>query len=351
MKRIVTFTLALALIFTMTACGGTAQPSGAGGSNPAAPSAPAATRTIKVSITQPETSPLYSSWMRMSEELAKKSDGEMKMEIYANCSLSGGNQLTALEMCQSGEIEITMASGVTECALLPDLNVICIPFMWDDLSQIDEALAYDSDLSKLYAEKLLEKDLVLLGFADFGFREITNNVRPIKEVEDFKNLKLRVLGNSMFNAAYTALGANPTDYNFNELYTAMQQGTVDGQENPISAIIIPQRYEEVQKYMSICKMSYDCQVIQMSSTVWNSLTESQQKVLKECMADFFVYQKEENRSKYDTDIEYLKDYGMEIVELSEDVRAEMKSITDEACAPFIADCDQNIYNTALSYTK
>ena len=360
MKRVTSMILAAAMCCTaLIGCGSSTSTTGsatttaaaaaeAGATTAAADAAASGARVLKISIAHSEGSPCVESLKQFGEELYEKSNGELTVEVYPNTQLSGGNQTTAIQMVQSGEIEIALTSNVVECGVIPSLNIVSVPFIWTDEAEIDKTLARGTDVYNIFYDDMAQKDLILLGFAESGFREITNNVRAIKEPADMDNIKIRVLGNKMLNAAYTALGANPTDYNFNELYTALQQGTLDGQENPISTCIIPQRYEEVQKYLTIARMAYDAQVIQIGKVTWDSLTESQQAALQECIDNYVVYSREAGRARYAEDVQHLKDAGMDVYELTADQIAEFKAITDPAVKEYIAQYNQDLYDAIIA---
>ena len=346
MKRTLALLLAVAMCLALAACGSTqAADTTAQTDTPAGASG---ARVLKITIAHSEGSPCVESLKQFAQELYEKTNGELTAEVYPNTQLSGGNQTTAIQMVQSGEIEMGVISSIVECAIVPSLNIIAVPFLWNDVTDVDKALTRGTVAYDLYSSDLAAKDIVLLGFAESGYREITNNVRAIKEPADMDNIKIRVLGNNMLNAAYTKLGANPTDYNFNELYTALQQGTVDGQENPVSTIIIPQRYEEVQKYLTIARMVYEAQVVQVGKTTWDSLTPDQQTALQECVDNFVIYEKEANRARYAEDIQHLKDAGMDVYELTDDQVADFKAVVDPVVSEYIPQFSQEIYDAVIA---
>jgi tripartite ATP-independent transporter DctP family solute receptor len=323
----------------LAACGGAASSAAAGSTGAASGSAKAV--TLKISLAPAETSPLYAALEEFCTELEQKSGGSLKGEIYANTSLAGGNQTTALEMCQQGTLEISVTSSIVEAAMIPDLNLISLPWIWKDYDTLDAALNYGSDAYQIYAGEFSDKDLVLLGFAENGFREVTNNTREITKPDDMKNLKIRVLGNAMLSDTFTALGANPTDMNFNELYTGLQQGAVDGQENPVSTIIVPNRFYEVQKYMTVWHYSYDAQIMQISAKVWNKLSDEQKQTVQDCANDFVAKDKELARAQYETDVKTITDSGCKITELTSDqigvFKAAVQSVIDKYAATYNPD--------------
>ena len=350
MKKLVALLLVLVLSLGLAACGQTAATTAPAADTAAEPAAAPAVepRVLKITIAHSEGSPCVESLKRFCEELKERTNGELTAEVYTSTQLAGGNQTTAIEMIQSGEIEMGVVSSIVECAIIPSLNIIEVPFLWNSEAETDVALTRGSDAFNMYYDEFAAKDLVLLGFAESGFREITNDVREIKTPEDMTNLKIRVLGNNMLNAAYTKLGANPTDYNFNELYTALQQKTVDGQENPISTIIIPQKYCEVQDYLTICRMVYEAQVVQVGKVTWDSLTAEQQEILQELIDEFVVYEKENNRACYEADVQSLVDYGMNVNVLTEDEVAAFRTAVQDVVDEYVPQFSQDIYDTIMA---
>lgn len=144
-------------------------------------------------------------------------------------------------------------------------------------------------------EILGEYGLHCMGIAENGFRQITNNVREIKSMEDMKNLKIRVAGSNLLMECYKMWGADATNMNWSETYTALRQKTVEGQENPLPAIDAAS-VQEVQPYCSLWGANYDCLFFCINQEIYDSLTPEQQKVIDECGALATQYQREINRA-------------------------------------------------------
>lgn len=144
-------------------------------------------------------------------------------------------------------------------------------------------------------EILGEYGLHCMGIAENGFRQITNNVREIKSMEDMKNLKIRVAGSNLLMECYKMWGADATNMNWSETYTALRQKTVEGQENPLPAIDAAS-VQEVQPYCSLWGANYDCLFFCINQEIYDSLTPEQQEVIDECGALATQYQREINRA-------------------------------------------------------
>src|SRR5690606_29302094 len=169
----------------------------------------------------------------------------------------------------------------------------------------------------------------VLAWGENGFREVTNNVRPIKSPEDMKGLKMRVAG-PMYIDVMNALGANPQQMQWTETFTALQQGVVDGQENPIGAVIIPQRVYEVQKYLTTWKYSYDPVFLGVSKQLWDSWHPESQEKMQAAASEALAYQKQITRDDTEKGIAYLQEQGMEVHEPSSEELQAFREATQPA---------------------
>ena len=169
----------------------------------------------------------------------------------------------------------------------------------------------------------------MLAWGENGFREVTNNVRPIKTPEDMKGLNMRVAG-PMYIDVMNALGANPQQMQWGETMTALQQGVVDGQENPIGAVIIPQQVFEVQKHLTAWHYSYDPIFLGVSTEVWGDLDEATQEQMRAAATEAMEYQREITREGTAEGVAFLRDKGMEVYEPSEEELAAFREATKPA---------------------
>ncbi len=352
MKKALCLALSLIMLLAFVACG-TAAPvvTPTESSTTVEATAPAKNaRVLKIHVGSADTSPINRSLVWFAEQLAEKSNGTLTGQVYGSSQLAGGNQTTAIELTQSGDIEVGVICGVVQASMMPDFNLTLVPWIFDDLAMVDTVLSNGTDVFQKYYDEFLAKDLVLLAFGENGFRQVTNNVRAINAPEDMDNIKIRVLGNQMLQAVYTALGSNPTDYNFNELYTALQQGTVDGQENPVTTIIIPSKFYEVQKYMSLWDICYDTENMCMGKSTWDSFSPEEQAIIQECAIAWGKYNKDLARGEEEEGMKLLKDY-MEISTFDAEKKATFKAIADPVNANFISQWDSALYDAITAYSK
>src|SRR6476660_272951 len=188
------------------------------------------------------------SWgvKKFAELVATKSGGKITVKEFASSQL--GNELQQQSALQGGVQEMLVASTTSLTGVVKEFGLFDFPFLFTNGQQADAMV--DGPLGKLLSSKLAEKGVVVLGFFDLGFRNVTNSKRPITKAEDLEGLKLRVIPNPVFLETFKTFKANPLPLPFAELYNALESKAVDGQENPFS-VILANKYNEVQKYLSV----------------------------------------------------------------------------------------------------
>jgi tripartite ATP-independent transporter DctP family solute receptor len=188
------------------------------------------------------------------------------------------------------------------------------------------------------AETLPSKDLIALGYWGLGFRNTTNSKLPITKLEDFAGLKLRVIPNPVYLETFKAFKANPVPMNFGELYGALENKTVDGQENPYS-VILSNKFYEVQKYVSATSHTFTQNIILVSKKFWDKLSPEEQKMLRDSVAEASAYQREQTRIAADKALTELKAKGMAFNEIAPAEYARMQAATKAVAEKFSADFD------------
>ena len=190
-------------------------------------------------------------------------------------------------------MQISMHSNLIYSAFDPRFNVVSMPFNFESVEDADEKL--DGKAGDMLKDILEEYGLHCMGIAENGFRQLTNSQRAVTSVEDMKNLKVRVAGSNLLMECYKRWGADATNMNWSETYTALQQGTVEGQENPLPAIDAAS-VQEVQKYCSMWNSIYDCLFFCINQDVYDALTPEQQEVVDEIGQKAVQYEREINRA-------------------------------------------------------
>ena len=241
-----------------------------------------------------ETSTWADGGRKFGELMEKATGGKVKVAVYAADQLTGGNQSEGIQALMNGDpVQISMHSNLIYSAFDPRFNVVSLPYLFSSVEDADQAL--DGAAGDKLKDILSDYGLHCMGIAENGFRQLTNSVREVKSVDDMKNLKLRVAGSNLLMECYKRWGADATNMNWSETYTALQQKTVDGQENPLPAIDAAS-VQEVQPYTSLWNANYDCLFFCINQNIYNALTPEQQAVIDECGRKATEYERYINRA-------------------------------------------------------
>lgn len=241
-----------------------------------------------------ETSTWADGGRKFGELMEKATGGKVKVNVYAADQLTNGNQSEGIQALMNGDpIQISMHSNLIYSAFDPRFNVVSLPFIYDSVEDADAK--FDGEAGEKLKEILGEYGLHCMGIAENGFRELTNSVREVKSVDDMKNLKIRVAGSNLLMECYKRWGADATNLNWSETYTALQQNTVEGQENPLPAIDAAS-VQEVQPYCSMWDAIYDCLFFCINQEIYDGLTPEQQAVVDKAGRMAVEYERYINRS-------------------------------------------------------
>ena len=245
-------------------------------------------KTYKFSITLSELSPWYAGTKMFADLVKARTDGNIKIDIYPNQQLSGGNLVKGLQMLQSGAIDMAFNSSIHFSLVDPRFIVVSMPWIMPNYEAVDRVL--DGPVGKELMNCCRDNKIEPLGMAGDGFRQITNNVREITKPSDLKGLRMRIPGLKMYISTFKHLGANASAMNFAELYGALQRGAMDGQENPISTIVSA-KLHEVQKYCSLWNYSYHVIVLGVNKELWDSFDKKTQKTLTDTAKEVCFYER------------------------------------------------------------
>ena len=272
--------------------------------------AQAQTRTIKFANQNAKGHPIVLGMEKFAELVDQKSGGKMKVQVFAGGAL--GSDQANVSALQGGTLEMASMNSGIFASLVKEFAIYDFPFLFGNPKEADTVV--DGPFGQGLHKKLEEKGLVGLAYYELGFRELTNSKRPITKVDDIAGLKLRVIPNPINVDWVKALGANPTPLPFPELYAALEQGAVDGQENPVATIKGAKLYE-VQKYMTLTNHQYNPQSVVVSKKFWDSLPAGDRKVLQVAAAESAAYQRTQSRAALQAGLEDLKKGGMQVSEL------------------------------------
>lgn len=306
------FIMAIALL---TACGQTKAPSSSGGESGEKEI------ILRMSYSLPSNSPNDIAAQKFSELVSEATGGRIKIELHPNCGLSGGDLVKAFEMLIAGDIDIHGSAPITAANFDPRFNAFWLPWLFDDVDSLLSAL--DNGLIDLASSWSEEKGMMVLTCSYAGSRQLSNSKRDVKTVDDMKDLVIRVPAVNMFIDMFTELGSSPVAMDFSEVYTASQQGTIDGQENPLSTYASATLYE-VQKHVTMYNMVLDTTFWFMNSKKFNSLSEEDQKILLDSAKEASEYYKE---------LVLEQDAALE-KSLAEEHGVTVTYLTDEELQPF-----------------
>jgi tripartite ATP-independent transporter DctP family solute receptor len=209
------------------------------------------------------------------EEINRLAPGRFKVQHFPGGSLGGEREM--VESLQLGTLQMAITGTAIIGNFVPEMMVMDIPFLFRDSTHARNTL--DGQIGKDLLNKFNQRNLVGLTFGEIGFRHITDNKRAIKTVDDLRGLKIRTMENPVHLAAFRALGAQPTPMAWPEVMTALQQGTIDGQENPIS-IIVSTKLWQTQKFMTLSRHVFTPIAFTMSGAFFTKLSPADQDIIR-----------------------------------------------------------------------
>lgn len=327
MKRVIAIMLTLVLVFALAACGAEKAPEAvtAPAAETQASAEPAGeTYTMKIAHVNAPTHPAHVALEKFKETVETATNGAVKVDIYDSSVLGG--ELEEIEQVTDGSLTAALVMGMSNWQnIVPETAIEELPFMYPDVESA--RAAFDGAYGDYVKENWIEPTgLKVLCFWESGFRHFTNNVRPITVPEDMKDIKFRSAQSEIRVKMFEALGASATIINFSELYTALQQGTVDGQENPLS-IITANGFYDVQKYLSLSGHFYSTALFIVNPEFWNSLPAEYQEIIQTASEECRDYDRQLSSESEETMIQTCKDNGMEVNEIdAEAFKTQMSSV-------------------------
>ena len=288
---------------------------------------PAQAQELKFATQNPKGHPLVMGMEKFAEIVTARSGGRIKINLFPGGVL-GGDQANVSAL-QGGTLDMVVLNSGILASQAKEFGVYDFPFMFANPKEADAVV--DGPFGRMMHQKLEAKGIVGLAYWELGFRNITNSRRPIHKVDDIAGLKLRVIPNAINVDWVKALGANPTPLPFPEVYAALDQKAIDGQENPATVISANKLYE-VQKHIVLSNHQYNPQSLIFSKKVWDTLTVSDRKILVDAGVEASKYQRQVAREAAGTALENLRKNGMQVTELSALELAKFR----EAMKPVIA---------------
>jgi tripartite ATP-independent transporter DctP family solute receptor len=306
----------------------------------------------KLSVVVGPKGPWGEGAQKFADLVREKSGGKINIKCYFSGQLFAGKQTNEFLLLKQGVADFAFGSTINWSTTIKALNLFSLPFFFHDYQELDR-VTHGKTGEKINAI-LKKKGVVNLGWGENGFRELTNSRHAVKKPEDLKGLKVRVVGSPIFIDTFRSLGANPVSMNWGEAVTAFQQGTVDGQENPVVAVIIPYKIYEMHKYITIWHYTIDPLILGMNANLWKSFSREDQKLLKEAAEEATVWQRKQARKGLEDSneaIELLKKNGMDVTILSRDEKKDFKKLTKPVYEKWVGKIGKNLVSLAEEELK
>ena len=335
MKKVIAPVLAAVLCAAMLAgCGSSAPASSApaaSGSSAAsdAPKYEKLTLTMAVNGTDTQVDSRVANHFK--ELVEAETDGAITIEDFPNDQLAGGSSSKGVEMVADGSTDIAAYATVALSVLDPKLGIALVPWTFSSYTQAREII--DATGLDFYNSVLNEYGLTAVGSFHNGFRQLSNNVRPVTTPDDLKGLKIRGPGGEIYMSFFKEFGADPTNMNWGEVFTALQQGTIDGQENGVS-VTSTSGVLEVQDYVTIWNYSYENDLVVFNSALWDTLSADTQAMLTEKAVEACNWGRDIVEAEHDQLIEDFRAKGVQVDVLTEEQIDAFKSRVTDFCQGF-----------------
>lgn len=286
----------------------------------------ASAQTIKLTLGHGAApgNPRHEAAVKMAEVLKAKTNGRIEVQVAHSAQL--GDDAAMVTALRTGALDMTANSQGAVSATVPEYAAYGMPFLFSSAAQAFKLL--DGPLGKELADKTAAKGMIVLGYWDNGIRQITNSKRPITKVEDVKGLKLRVPPDATLVDIVQALGADAQQIKFSELYVALQQGVVDGQENPLANIHASKLYE-VQKYLALTNHQFQMTPFLMSKRTWDRLSDADRKAVQEAADEATALQRKLSADADEKLLADLKSKGVQVTTVDKNAFAKATAKVDD----------------------
>ncbi|EKE43118.1 hypothetical protein OCGS_2709 [Oceaniovalibus guishaninsula JLT2003] len=286
--------------------------------------------TIRIGHATPETSPIHQALTYFEEELEKRSDGEMQVEIFPGGQLGSVQEMT--ELVQSGNITMTTGASVLLSSTVDQLAILDQFLLFDDVDQARAVL--DGPAGDALSAAMEERGLKNMGFMELGFRSFTNSRAPLDSYDAFAGLRMRSADNPIAIAAWRSVDAVPVPLAWGEIYSSLQQGLIDGQESALSSMVV-ERFYEVQDYVSLTEHIYWPELWLADLNWFNGLTEDEQALVMEVAAETVERQRQIAADLNAATLEQLRAEGVEVNELPAEDKQKLGETMNAAIEPDI----------------
>lgn len=346
MRRFLSAALALCLACGLVACSSTSTTTTSTTTTTEAATTDE-TYTLRVGLVLDETNPHSIALTTVFKPyVEEQSGGKITVEVYPNSAL--GDDTATVNNVALGALEMSAPSASVLPNIDENYSILDVPYLFDSVESARAAL--DGELGDALTESLAEKGILMLGFGDSGFRQLTTTDRAVTSPEDMAGLSIRVMENALHIDAFTAFGANPTPMSFSELFTALQQGTVDGQDNSI-IVTASSKFYEVQNYMTLTEHIYGINCYLISKELFESMPEEYQTIIQDGVDLAKITHRElvdEQEAGY---LETIEAAGVEVTVLTDDQKAAFMEAVAPVQDAYIAEYGSELYDLAVMYNK
>lgn len=314
-KRVVSLGLAAMMVLSMTACGSKqeaapaetkAEAAAEKETTAAAPAASKDAKIIKFSLSQAATEPAPLAAQEFAKEIAEKSGGSLAVEVYPDGQL--GSERDVIEGLQLHTVEMVDPANAVVSNFIPEVGLFELPMLFHEKEHVYKVL---DDIGMNFADKFEAQGFKLLGWFDMGTRHIMTVKKPINSIDDLKGLKIRTQEAAGNMAGFTAFGASPTPMAYNELYTSLESGVLDGAEAANTNYYLKAFYEVAPNW-AICGWLECVNPVMMDLEFWNGLTAEEQAVVQEAVDNMIQLERKSYAESEDTYLEELKKAGVNI---------------------------------------
>ncbi len=286
---------------------------------------------IKFSYPVAQDSTMGQTVTKFAELVEEKTGGAVTVRQFPQAQI--GNEIQSISSAQGGIVEMAVTTTAGLAAMVPEFNVFQLPFMFGSYEQLDKVSR--SPVSQKILDKMEPNNLVGLCFWDYGFRNITNNKRPVTSLDDVQGLRIRTIQNKVYIDALSAMGMNPTPLPFPETFTALETGAIDGNEIA-NDVTRSTSFYEVQDYLTETQHFTTISVVYASKKFWDGLDASQQDAVRAACAESSDYNREIINASSGETLEFLKEKGMQIDTISAEnlqaFRDAVKPVVEEVSA-------------------
>ena len=306
----------------------------------------AETETISMAIGDPAASAVGITADHFAEQVADRSGGSIEVATYPDGTLFGGDQNAAVNQLSNGSLDCTIISTSVYASFEPMMNAMSLPYLFDDEEQFAEYLQGEPGQELL--ESLEDQNIQGLEMLPRTPRHITNSVHPIEEISDLEGIAIRVPQNALWTEFFGALGANPTPMDFTELYTALQTGTVDAQENPLE-VPVANQFFEVQDYLSLTGHMNEAYVLGCNQELWDALDTEHQEALTGAAQDTLDFRIQANQEEEAEALATMEEEGMSVNEVTPEATEEFQEAADDVYEEFRSLIGDDFFEMTLDY--